>query len=78
VIQYRQQTSHISDFEERVEKMQELAEKSHAAVSNAIEEVQADVEYDPTKFLGIFVLYSDTLWSIFVTVATLAFALMQQ
>ena len=46
------------------------------SVSEAIEELEKDVEKNPKKFLGV-ALYPERLWSWFVTLATLAFGFLQ-
>ena len=49
----------------------------YEALSDAIDELEKDVELNPKKFLGI-VLYPDRLWSWFITLITLGFGLAQQ
>ena len=41
--------------------MQELADKMYSALSEAIDEVEKDITYNPREFLGI-ALYPDSIW----------------
>ena len=54
--------------------MKELAINTYEALTDAIDELEKDVDLNPKKFLGI-ALYPDQLWSWFVTLATLGFGL---
>ena len=56
--------------------MKVLAEKVYDGLSEAIEELEKDVELNPRRFLGI-ALYPENLWSSFVASATIAFGLFQ-
>ena len=57
--------------------MQEMAEKTHETLADAIDQLEKELDYTPMKFLGKFALYPDTLKSILTTILTLAFALFQ-
>ena len=63
--------------DERKERMDELVNESVEAIEYAFDELEADIEYNPMKFLGAFEIYPDTLNSVLTTVLTLGFALMQ-
>ena len=54
--------------------MQEMAETVYASLVDAVDELEKDVELNPTKFLGI-ALYPDFLWSWFITLLTLGLGL---
>ena len=69
----RSATVHL-DGESRLEKMQEIAETVYASLTDAVEELEKDVELNPTRFLGI-ALYPDKLWSWFITLLTLGLGL---
>ena len=56
--------------------MQEIAQNVYEGLSDAIDELEKDVELNPKKFLGI-VLFPDRLWSWFITLITLGFGLAQ-
>ena len=62
--------------EEKTEKMIEIATAVYEALTDAIDELEKDVEMNPQKFLGV-ALYPDKLWSWFLTLATLGFGLLQ-
>ena len=57
--------------------MQEQAEKLYDALSNAIDEVEKDITYNPKEFLGI-ALYPDQIWSLVTFGGTIALSLYQQ
>ena len=63
--------------DEKFERMKELAQNTYEALTDAIDELEKDVDLNPKKFLGI-ALYPDRLWSWFVTLVTLGFGLVQQ
>ena len=54
--------------------MRELADKVYEGISEAIEEVDKDLDYNPRKFLGM-VLYPESIISIVSFLATIAFGL---
>ena len=54
--------------------MQEEAEKVYDALTEAVDEVEKDVTFNPREFLGI-ALYPDSLFSLVTFLATTAFAL---
>ena len=54
--------------------MQESAEKTYGALTDAIDEVEKDITYNPSEFLG-FALYPDQIWSLVTFLGTTAFAL---
>ena len=56
--------------------MIEIATAVYEALTDAIDELEKDVEMNPQKFLGV-ALYPDKLWSWFLTLATLGFGLLQ-
>ena len=56
--------------------MQELADQVYDRLSEAIDQVEKDLEFNPKKFLGI-ALYPDQLWSWVTFAATIAFGLLQ-
>ena len=62
--------------EERIYRMKELASEMIDALSEAIDEVQSDLEYNPRKFLGI-ALYPDSIWSLLVFALTIMAGLIQ-
>ena len=62
--------------EERFSKMEELAGQVFDGLSDAIEELEKDVELNPKKFLGV-ALYPDKLWSWLSIFITLAFGMIQ-
>ena len=72
----RNATVHL-DGEARLEKMQEMAEIVYASLTDAVDELEKNVELNPKRFLGI-ALYPDQLWSWFITLLTLGFGLAQQ
>lgn len=45
-------------------------------ISEAIEEVEKDIEYNPRQFLGV-ALYPDSIWTLVTFLATIAFGLFQ-
>ena len=63
--------------EEKIERMLELANEVYDGISEAIEEVDKDLAYNPKKFLG-FVLFPESIISIVSFLATLGFALFSQ
>ena len=69
----RDATSELSG-EERIEKMQELAQTVYDSLMDAIEELEKDVDLHPKKFLGV-ALFPDKLFGWFSTLATLGFGL---
>ena len=56
--------------------MRELADEVYTGMSEAIEEVEKDLEYNPKQFLGI-TLYPDSILSIVTFVLTVVIALLQ-
>ena len=54
--------------------MEELANQVLDGLSEAIEEVEKDLEFNPRKFLGI-ALYPEQLWSTLTFAATISFGL---
>ena len=54
--------------------MEELAEKVYNGLSEAIEVLEKDLEFNPRTYLGV-VLYPEKLLSIFTFGATIAFGL---
>ena len=54
--------------------MEDLANQVYERLSEAIDEVEKDLEFNPRKFLGI-ALYPEQLWSTFTFGATIAFGL---
>ena len=61
---------------ERIDRMKELAAETYDSISEAIDEVEKDITFNPREFLG-FALYPDSIWGWFSLVATTAFALFQ-
>lgn len=57
--------------------MQEMAETVYGCLTDAVDELEKDVELNPKRFLGI-ALYPEQLWSWFVTLLTLGFGMAQQ
>ena len=57
--------------------MKEMAETVYESLTDAIDELEKDLDLNPKRFLGI-ALYPDQLWSWSVTLATLGFGLAQQ
>ena len=57
--------------------MEELVYEMNDALSEAIDELEKDLEFNPKKFLGIE-LYPERLWSALTFVATISFGLLQQ
>ena len=72
----RDATSDLSG-QERLDRIQEIAEKVYESLSDAIEELEQDAEKNPRRFLGV-ALYPDRLWSWFITIATLGFGFLQK
>ena len=62
--------------DERTEKMKELAQETYDSLTEAIDEVEKDITYNPREFLGI-ALYPDSIISFASLLATTAFALFQ-
>ena len=62
--------------EEKFEQMYEKGMKSFDALSEAIDELEKDLELNPLKFLGI-PLYPGDLWSGFIFLTTLGLGLVQ-
>ena len=56
--------------------MREIAAEVYDGMSEAIEEVEKDLDYNPRKFLGI-VLYPESLLSLVTFLLTIAFGLFQ-
>ena len=54
--------------------MREFADKVYEGISEAIEEVDKDLAYNPKKFLGM-VLFPESIISIVSFLATIAFGL---
>ena len=54
--------------------MRELADKVYEGISEAIEEVDKNLAYNPKKFLGM-VLFPESIISIVSFLATIAFGL---
>ena len=71
----RKATSDLSG-EERLERMAELASETYDSLSEAIDEVEKDITYNPREFLGI-PLYPDSIWGYVSLIATTGFALFQ-
>ncbi len=63
--------------DEKEWRTQELAERTHETLGDAIDQLEKELDYTPIKFLGKFALYPDTLKSILTTILTVAFALFQ-
>ena len=57
--------------------MQEEAEKVYDALTEAVDEVEKDVTFNPREFLGIR-LYPDSIYGWLTTLLTVGFALFQQ
>ena len=57
-----------------MDMMKEMAVTVYESLSDAIDELEKDVDLNPKQFLGI-ALYPDKLYSWFVTLATLGFGL---
>ena len=55
--------------------MQEIASNVYDSLSDAIDELEKDVEQNPKRFLGV-ALYPERLWSWFLTIAGLGFGFM--
>ena len=62
--------------EKSIDKMHELACEVYESLSDAIEKLQADIEFNPRQFLGIS-LFPDQLWSAFLFITASAFGLLQ-
>ena len=56
--------------------MYEIGMKYFEALTEAIEELEKDLELNPLKFLGV-PLYPGDLWSGFIFITTFAFGLVQ-
>ena len=54
--------------------MQEMAESVYECMTEAIDEVEKDITYNPREFLGI-ALYPDSIISLATFLGTTAFAL---
>ena len=57
--------------------MEELASGAYDALSEAIDECDKDLAFNPRKFLG-FALYPESLWTTFTFLGTIGFGLLQQ
>ena len=62
--------------EERVTAMIDKAENLLNTLSDAIDEVEKDITYNPREFLGI-PLYPDSIWGFVSLLLTTALALLQ-
>ena len=60
--------------EERWQAMQEEAEKVYDALTEAVDECEKDVTFNPREFLGI-ALYPDSIYGWVTTFFTVGFAL---
>ena len=60
--------------DERTVKMKEIAQTTYDSMTEAIDEVEKDVTYNPREFLGV-ALYPDSIVSFVSLLATTAFAL---
>ena len=56
--------------------MTEIAERHLNSLSDAIDEVEKDITYNPREFLGV-ALYPDSIWSVLVLLLTTAVAMLQ-
>ena len=56
--------------------MSEIAERTLNSLSDAIDEVEKDITYNPREFLGV-ALYPDSIWSFLVLILTTALAMLQ-
>ena len=57
-------------------KREELANKVYDGLSEAIDELEKDLELNPRRLLGV-ALYPEQLWSAVTFVATIGFGLFQ-
>ena len=57
--------------------MLELANEVYDALTEAIDEVEKDITYNPREFLG-FALYPDSIWGFVTTLGGTAFVLFQE
>ena len=74
-MQLRSETKNLAG-EERWEKMRELAMEVYDALTEAVDEVEKEVEFNPREFLGI-VLYPESIFTWVTTLFTLALGLFQ-
>ena len=56
--------------------MQNKAYEVYEGLNDAVEKLQADIEFNPRQFLGIS-LFPDELWSAFLFISAGAFGLLQ-
>ena len=71
----RKQTEGL-EGEEKINAMIERAGKTLDSLSDAIDEVEKDITYNPREFLGI-PLYPDSIWGFVSLLLTTAVALLQ-
>ena len=62
--------------EEKWDRMLELAGETYDSLSEAVDEVEKDITFNPREFLGV-ALYPDSIWGYFSLIATTGFALFQ-
>ena len=57
-------------------KREELTNKVYESLTEAVEELEKDLELNPRKFLGV-VLYPEQIWSAVTFVGTIGFGILQ-
>ena len=60
--------------DEKIQKMKELAAEVYETLTEAIDEVEKDITYNPREYLG-FALYPDNIWQVASLLGTTAIAL---
>jgi hypothetical protein len=70
------ETRGAADWEEKEEKMMAIVEKAYAGITEAIDEIEKDLDYRPQKLLG-FTMYPDRIYTFVTTTATIGFTLIQ-
>ena len=58
-------------------KRQELTNKAYDSLTEAVEELEKDLELNPRKFLGV-ALYPGQIWSAATFVGAIVFGIIQQ
>ena len=74
-MQLRNETKHLKG-EARWDRMREMANEVYDALTEAVDEVEKDVEFNPREFLGI-VLQPEEIFAWATTLFTLALGLLQ-
>ena len=74
-MQLRRETSHLTG-DQRWDAMKELAIEVYDALTEAVDEVEKEVEFNPREFLGI-VFYPEDIFAWATTLFTLGLGLLQ-